>query len=28
VPFDDGFEAKNTLGFPDADHKARVSKTI
>lgn len=28
VPFDDGFEAKNTLGFPDDDHKARVSKTI
>ena len=28
IPFDQGFESKNVIGFPDADHKARVSKTI
>ena len=28
IPVDDGFEAKNAIGFPDDDHKARISKTI
>ena len=28
VPTDAAFEAVNTLGFPDAEHKGRVSKTI
>ena len=28
VPFDAGFDTRNDIGFPDAAHKAAVSKTI